>query len=105
MARAGIRGSRYHGISPERGCSARSGQKTGEKGGRERRENGGVEREGKTGASHRQLYFGREKRAVHKNMKKVRRRARTYVYARVGKPEGRRGRGAAAERTELNEEK
>lgn len=93
MARAGIRGSRYHGISQERGCSARSGQKTGEKRsglGRDERESGGVEREGKTGASHRQLYFGREKRAVHKNMKKVRRRARTYV--RVGKPEGRSGR-------------
>lgn len=64
----------------------------------------GVEREGKTGASHRQLYFGREKRAVHKNMKKVRRRARTYVH-RVGKAEERRERQLPAERTELNEEK
>lgn len=41
-----------------------------------REEGGGVVREGKTGASHRQLYFGREKRAVHKNMKKSS-RART----------------------------
>lgn len=99
MARAGIRGSRYHGISWREVALQEVVRRRSEGGGGR-----GVEREGKTGASHRQLYFGREKRAVHKNMKKVRRRARTYVH-RVGKAEERRERQLPAERTELNEEK
>lgn len=77
MARAGIRGSRYRGISWREVAVQEVVTRYGAG-----RGGGGAprEKEGKTGASHRQLYFGREKRAMHKNMKKVRRRA--CVHAR-----------------------